>query len=92
MPSAGQPPLFNVKSAGESHKAAFGTLSFPNDLPGLSAMWTGKLMLRYLGHFPALRSATMAALTASTGPVIGGMCSTATNRLLVLPSIADDQA
>jgi hypothetical protein len=35
---------------------------------------------------------TPSALTASTGDVTGGRCSTAKNRRLSLPSIGDDQA
>jgi putative DNA primase/helicase len=41
---------------------------------------------------PFLRSATIAARTASNGDTIGGICSTAKNRRLVLPSIGDDHA
>jgi hypothetical protein len=39
-----------------------------------------------------LISATIAALTASTGPVIGPMCSKAKNRRFEIPSIGDDHA
>jgi len=44
----------------------------------------------FFHHF--LRSATIAALTASTGDMIGAMPKTAKNWRLVLPSIGEDQA
>ena len=61
-------------------------------LKPLSAHTAG--VLDEFGHYDFLCrcSATIAALTASSGELIRSVCSTATNRRFVLPSIGEDQA
>jgi hypothetical protein len=86
-PHAARPAITPVKMhANPKHETKDG---HPKQNAGSLSQWARRFSW---GHFAALASATIAALTASIGDLIAPICRTAKKRRFVLPSMGDDQA